>query len=235
MGGRSGEDEVVEAIAALERFSGSAGLTTRISKLESDLQGLDGPSIASLLTSDGVEAQTLTGALLVKALAGQINVVVHTLGILLALPGILEDGELVEYVSLGAGNTGRSFDLETNRRVAEFKFIAWQGGPETIRQNALFIDLYHLAEAGTEKRRQLFVTELDRPIRFLQGGRAMKSVLTKHGTVAEEFFSRYGDRYKVVRDYWNDVKERVDLVDVSSLVPAFAPILPVLLDTEPVS
>ena len=228
----SGQDEVADAIAALERFSGSAGLTTRISQLEAGLQGLDGSSVADLIVRDGVEYQTLTGALVVKALAGQIDVVVHTLGILLALPAILEDGEVVEYVSLGAGNTGRRFDLETDRRIAEFKFSAWQGGPETIRQNALFIDLYHLAEADTQKRRQLFVTELDRPIRFLQGGRSMKTVLTKHGTVAEEFSSLYGDRYKVVRDYWHDVRERVELVDVSALVPAFARIPP---EAEPLT
>jgi hypothetical protein len=218
----TGEDEVAVAIAALERFSGPSGLTSRISELEFGLRGLDGPTIAQFLMGDGVEDQTLAGALVVKALAGQINVVVHTLGILLALPAILEDGEVVEELSLGAGNSGRAFDLETNRRIAEFKFIAWQGGAETIRQNALFIDLYHLAEAETDKRRQLYVTELDSPLRFLRGGRAMKSVLTKHGTVAEEFFTRYGDRYKVVRDYWSDVRENVELIDVSSLVPAFS-------------
>jgi len=162
----------------------------------------------------------------VKALAGQINVVVHALGILLALPAILQDGEVVEDLSLGAGNTGRSFDLETDRRIAEFKFIAWQGGSETIRQNVLFIDLYHLAEAKTDKKRQLYVTELDRPMRFLRGGRAMKSVLTKHGAVAEEFFTRYGDRYKVVRDYWADVRGRVELIDISTLVPAFSRVPP---------
>jgi hypothetical protein len=142
------------------------------------------------------------------------------------MDAILEEGEVVEELSLGAGNTGRTFDLETNRRIAEFKFIAWQGGAESIRQNSLFIDLYHLAEADTEKKRQLYVAELDRPIRFLRGGRATKSVLTKHGTVAEEFFKRYGDRYKVVRDYWIDVMDRVELRDVSTLVPAFSRLPP---------
>jgi hypothetical protein len=40
---------------------------------------------------------------------------------------------------------GRSFDLETDRQVAEFKFIAWRGGAEAIRQNGLFIDIFRLA------------------------------------------------------------------------------------------
>lgn len=45
----------------------------------------------------------------------------------MCLPHILEPDERVESVSLGAGNTGRDFDLETNVRVAEFKFIHWRG------------------------------------------------------------------------------------------------------------
>jgi hypothetical protein len=93
---------------------------------------------------------------------------------------------------------------------------------DRVRQNSLFVDLYHLAEADSDKKRQLYVTELDRPIRFLRGGRSMKSVLTKHGTVAEEFFMRYGDRYKVVRDYWIAVREHVELIDICTLVPAFS-------------
>jgi hypothetical protein len=65
----------------------------------------------------------------------------------------LEPAERVEYLSLGAGNTGKAFDLETDLRVCEFKFINWQGGAEAIRQNALFKDLYLLAEASTAKRK----------------------------------------------------------------------------------
>jgi hypothetical protein len=223
----SGNKELVTAAAALERFTGSGGLTSRISELESSLRGLNGPAAASRLSSDGIEDQTsvgalAVGALAVKAMAGQINVIVHALGILMALPAILEDGERVEDLSLGAGNTGHNFDLETNRRIAEFKFCTWQGGSETIRQNALFVDLYHLAEAETDKLRELYVTYLVHPLRFLAGGRSMKSILSKHGHVAEEFFARYGDRYLVARDYWNDAKDRVGLVDVSTLVPSFA-------------
>jgi len=56
----------------------------------------------------------MAAAALMKRVAGQINVVIHALGILLCLPHILEADEVVEYVSLGAGNTGRAFDLETN-------------------------------------------------------------------------------------------------------------------------
>ena len=216
------DEDVVAALAALERFASSADLTSRIADLEYGLRGAEGPAIAQALAQEGVEERMLAGALVVKRLAGQVNVAVHSLGILLALPMILQEGEVVEELSLGAGNTGRSFDLATNLRIAEFKFIAWKGGAEAIRQNSLFVDLYHLAETNTDRRRELYVTNLVHPTRFLQGRRALRSVLSKHGTVAEEFFAQYGDRYVVVRDYWDDVKDRVALIDVSKFVPAFS-------------
>ena len=74
----------------------------------------------------GLDIDLLTASYLVKSLAGQINVIIHAVGILTALPEILEENERVEYLSLGAGNTGRQFDLETDRRIAEFKFINWK-------------------------------------------------------------------------------------------------------------
>jgi hypothetical protein len=116
------------------------------------------------LTTSGAKAEILGAAGLVKQLAAQIDVVVHSLGILLCLPHILRPGEVIDYVSLGAGNTNRDFDLETNQRFAEFKFIRWQGRPESIRQNTLFRDFYKMAERDTPKEKYLYVlgTELRR-------------------------------------------------------------------------
>ena len=71
-------------------------------------------------------------------------------------------------MSLGAGNTGRSFDQETDRRVAAFKFIRWQGGPESIRQNSVFKDFFLLAEHDTVKRRYLYVLGNHYPLKFLR-------------------------------------------------------------------
>src|SRR5208283_3156081 len=132
---------------------------------------------AAVLTTCGAKADVLGAAGQIKQLAGQINVVIHALGILLCLPHILRAGEVIEYVSLGAGNTNRNFDLETNQRIAEFKFIRWQGGPEVIRQNALFKDFYEMAEHATEKQRLLYVLGTQHPEKFFNGGRAISSVL----------------------------------------------------------
>ena len=127
---------IAEALHLLQTFRG-VDLTQTIYQIEKSVRGISAEKYAEVVSTSGAKAEVLGAAGLVKQLAGQINVVIHALGILLCLPHILRAGEIIEYVSLGAGNTGRAFDLETNQRVAEFKFIRWQGGPESIRQNSL--------------------------------------------------------------------------------------------------
>ena len=160
----------------------------------------------------------LSAAAAIKRLAGQINVVIHALGILLCLPHLFEEGEVVEYVSLGAGNTGRHFDLKTDRRVAEFKFIRWRGGAETIRQNAFFKDFFLLAEARTDKRKHLYVLDMARPLRLMRGGRAIHSVLNGNTALLRRFAEAHGDRYRTVSDYFRDHGGKVAVEDVSRWV-----------------
>jgi hypothetical protein len=144
--------------------------------------------------------------------------VIHSLGILLCLPHLLNEGETIEYVSLGAGNTGRLFDLETSERVAEFKFIHWRGGPESIRQNQLFKDFYMLAENLTPKRKFLYVLGTEHPLKFLNGGRALKSVLSRNATVKKLFDDKYGSSLRTVREYYVPRKTAVTIEDVSALL-----------------
>ena len=124
---------IASAIEELQQFAGP-DLGRTISSIEETARGVRPENCEELLRQVGASNSVLGAAALVKSIAGQINVTIHTLGILRCLPSILEDGEVIEYVSLGAGNTGREFDLETNFRIAEFKFIRWQGGAEVIRQ-----------------------------------------------------------------------------------------------------
>jgi hypothetical protein len=172
-----------------------------------------------VLTSSGAEAEVLGAAGLIKQLAGQINVVIHALGILLCLPRILQADEVIEYVSLGAGNTGRAFDLETNRRIAEFKFIHWQGGPESIRQNALFKDFYEMADYDTAKEKYLYVLGTAHAEKFFNGGRALSSVLSRNEKLRTDFSEKFGDRYRTVRDFYLPRKGLVVIQDVSPFVP----------------
>src|SRR5271168_1214145 len=167
---------IADALDLLQTFRG-ADLTQTIYQIETSLRGASADGYAAVLTTSGAKAEVLGAAGLIKQLAGQINVVIHALGILLCLPHILRPGEVIEYVSLGAGNTGRSFDLETSQRIAEFKFIRWQGGPESIRQNSLFKDFYEMAEHETPKEKYLYVLGTEHGEKFFNGGRALSSVL----------------------------------------------------------
>ncbi|RWQ81919.1 MAG: hypothetical protein EOS85_14165 [Mesorhizobium sp.] len=167
------------------------------------------------LESAGAGREVLGAAAEMKRLAGQVNVTIHALGILLCLPHLLEPGEKVEYVSLGAGNTGRQFDLETNRRVAEFKFIRWRGGPEAIRQNSIFKDYFLLADHVTNKRKHLFLLATDHALAFLKGRRALKSVLSRNEKVRSVFAERFGERYRTVGEYFAAHGNAVAIEDVS--------------------
>jgi hypothetical protein len=217
-----------EAAKHLRALAGG-DLTERIAGLEAAFSDRPKESLASLCVASGVTDTALEAALVLKATAGQINVLIHTIGILAALPHILNDGERVASLSLGAGNTGRKYDLETDQRVAEFKFIQWRGGPESIRQNGLFKDFFYLAEDDTPKERYLYLVGLEHPIKFFNGRRALSSVLTKDHRLRSNFQRLYGDRFQVVREYYEHRRDRVHLRDVSTYLPAF---LSIAVDAE---
>jgi hypothetical protein len=162
----------------------------------------------------------LKAACIVKKIAGQINVVIHATGIALSLQSILQDGEKIESLSLGAGNTGKFFDLETDSQVAEFKFIDWQGGAETIRQNALFKGFYQLAEYKTSKRKCLYVVNDKHPVKFFNGGRAIASVFSRFPALLTDIRERYQDRFLTVRDYYTYRKSEVSIVALNQIIPA---------------
>ncbi len=225
---------IIEAMRLLSTFGGES-LGSRIADLEWQACGCDRSACIELLADSGVTAQLLAAACAVKSAVGQINVVVHTLGVLLVVPKILEEGERVEYVSLGAGNTGRAFDLETDRRVAEFKFINWRGGAEAIRQNSLFKDFYLLAEHESPKRKELYVLDPTYPRQFLRGGRAIASVLSRNVKLKAQFEGKYGGRFAKVGDYFRFRQHDVRMIDAATLVPELRAFATAMDDDEPQS
>ena len=190
-----------------------------ISGLESSIQGIGQESLLGFLKEHHVCSELLDSAAAVKRAASQINVAIHALGILSILPHILLPEEVVESVSLGAGNTGRSFDLETSRRIAEFKFITWKGGPESIRQNGIFKDFFDLAVADTAKEKYLYLLGTTHAVKFLRGRRALSSVLSKNEATRKNFYSHFGERYQTVGEYYSDHQGKVQIVDISPYVP----------------
>ncbi|AKC08514.1 MULTISPECIES: hypothetical protein [Rhizobium/Agrobacterium group] len=198
----------------LARFTGP-DLTQTLARIERGVRGVTAEGCASFLESAGAGREALAAAAEMKRLGSQINVTIHALGILLCLPHILEPDERVEYVSLGAGNTGRDFDLETNLRVAEFKFIRWRGGAESIRQNSLFKDYLLLAEHPTAKRKHLYLLGTEHALKFLRGGRALSSVLSRNDKLQKMFSGRFGETFRTARDYYAAHSYAVRIDDVS--------------------
>lgn len=205
-------DKEIEAIA---RFQG-ASLTKSLADMEAGVRGLGIADFEDFCMARSIDYAFMASALAIKKVAGQINVIIHAAGILRSLSSILETGEVVESVSLGAGNTGRKFDLETNYRVAEYKFIDWKGGSESIRQNGVFKDFFELAEFETPKRKYLYVVDTNFPLRFLNGGRALSSVLSRHPTMLERLTEKYGPKVTKVSHYFDLKKNEVKILDVSS-------------------
>jgi hypothetical protein len=71
----------------------------------------------------------------------------------------------------GAGSDpNRNYDIETTRRVAEFKLSSWKGH-DSMRQRGLFADVVGLSLDTTGRRRQVYVVG-ELPVRFLTSGAA---------------------------------------------------------------
>lgn len=210
--------DLLQAIRSLEKFTGPS-LTQRIAALEKAFEDADADSYSATLARESVSRDLLAGAYSLKRAAGQINVVIHTLGILLAIPRIIEPGEKIEYLSLGAGNTGKPFDLGTSRRVAEFTFIHWRGRADTGRQNKLFKDFYLLAEHPTPKRKYLYVLGTEHPLRFLTSDRSPESVMSRNNPLWADFQSRYGDRFSTVGQYFAHRRQTVTIEDAGKYLP----------------
>lgn len=211
--------DLAACVSRLEKFS-DGNLRVTLRSIEDHLAKRDIESCSDLNTTLGVDADLLDAAATVKRAAAQINVLIHSIGILHLLPLILEPGECVEYLSLGAGNTGKKFDLETDRQIAEFTFIAWKGGPEAVRHTKLFVDYFHLAEATTSKARNLYVLGPHFPNKLFAGTRSLKSVLSRRRKELDFISQEYEGRFHYVSDYCKHHVGRVKLVDVSGMVPA---------------
>jgi hypothetical protein len=215
-------DALKQAAATIDEFY-QGSLTTRISVIEQALTGAGKEKCNSFCSQSRITTSLLDAAVLLKLLTAQINVTIHAVGILVSLPYILIDNEEIHSLSLGAGNTGKGFDLETNIRIAEFTFISWQGGSESARKKKLFKDLYTLAEANTGKQRVLYVIDDHYPLKFFRSRTSIASLMDRNSKKLAESFNRlYQDRFRTVHDYYEHRRDRITIVDLNKIVPHFA-------------
>lgn len=211
---------IEDAISLVNAFKGEE-LRETIADIEEQLPPADIGKAKRVIQSYGVNLDLIQAAAAVKRASAQIDVVIHTAGILYALPYILDEGEVVERLSLGASSARSEFDLETNLRVAEFKFIHWQEKRNAVRNKTLFQDFFKLVRAKTSKRKFLYLLDTEKPKSFLKGNRDVFKVLDRNRRLADDFLKEYGRRYRTVGEYYRAHKDEVEIVDLAKEVPGF--------------
>lgn len=161
------ESDLGTRLKPLTSFLGTSPLTLAIAELEHALDGCTTEELVSRLNERGVSAELLRAAFDARREFGRINDVIHATSIAITLRHVLEPGEVLKRPSLAAGNDpSRPFDVETDRRFAEFKLSRWDGH-DAARKRQLFKDLVHLAALEPDGRQAELYVLGSRPIRFL--------------------------------------------------------------------
>jgi len=160
-------EEAASAFARLDAFMSAHPLRAFLGDLEGKLLDADRKGATRVAEGSGFDLDLVESAMVIRARVGQLDSLIHAAVISLALPLILEPGEVVvRRPSLGAGNDPeRRYDLETSLRVAEFKLAVWQG-QDSMRQRGVFADAVNLSRDDTGRRRELYVLG-EEPIRYL--------------------------------------------------------------------
>ncbi|NDZ92849.1 PE-PGRS family protein [Streptomyces sp. SID6673] len=218
-------DEPGAAFTMLVQYISSHGLTHHLAAAEAALEGSDADGCARVIDEFEFSEDILDAALAVRASAGRLNDVIHAATIARALPLILQPGEIVRTrPSLGAGNDpGRPFDLETDRRIAEFKVSQWKGA-DTMRKRTVFADLVHLALDASGRQPQLYVVG-PLPQRFLTRSKATAewALGRSSPTMRSRFANAFGPASEItVADFTATFASRVEVVDLAQLIPSLS-------------
>ncbi|MFC3960676.1 DUF2283 domain-containing protein [Nocardia jiangsuensis] len=214
-----------ESFATLLKFLTDRDLTLHLANAEAALEHADSTKSAAVTTEYGFSDDLLDAALAVRAHVGRLSDVIHATVIARVLPAILEPGEVVaRRPSLGAGNDpSRPFDLETDRRIAEFKVAQWKGA-DTMRKRGVVADLVHLALADRDRRAQLFVVGT-LPIHFLTTSKS--TIEWALGRSSPHTRARFEERFGPASDhtiagFTREYGAHIELVDLTTLVPSLA-------------
>ncbi|MGL6236102.1 MAG: hypothetical protein ACRC20_12250 [Segniliparus sp.] len=219
------EEESEGAFRALAAFLRDNDLTGYLAETETALRGAQASTVEGIVAERLFTPELLGAALSVRALVGRLNDVVHASVIALVLPRILEPGETItKRPSLGAGNDKlRPYDLETDKRVAEFKVAQWKGA-DTMRKRHVFGDLVHLALDPSDRRAQLY-TVGPRPAHYLRGSKATAGWAM--GRLAPSLRARFKEAFGPpeqvsIADFTNGPARHVELIDLTAIIPGLA-------------
>lgn len=214
-------ESVLDAVDALFEFMHQSSLTDRIAQLEHELVGATDSDVAQLAGTHAISDDMLAAALTIRSAFGRVNDVIHAAVIALSLPHVLEPGEqITNRPSLAAGNDpSRPFDLETDRRVAEFKVSVWTG-KDAMRKRGVFADLIHLALDETGRRQQLFVVG-SQPKRFLETTTSTAGWgLNRNSQFLRDRYSeRFGSLEVPIAEVRATHASSVEIVDLADVIP----------------
>ena len=92
-------DDFSKVVKRIQEFQ-TDNLGTRIADLESLFQGANAENIDMLSNQISIDHELLSNAFEIKSIAGLINVIIHAVGILLSLPYLLRNDEIVLSLSI---------------------------------------------------------------------------------------------------------------------------------------
>jgi hypothetical protein len=207
------------AAGALAKFIQDEPLTAKIADIERALDGCGVSEVGAIISARGVSPDLLRGALLVRGRLGRINDLIHAAAVSLALPELLESNEVLRRPSLAAGNDpSRPYDVETDRRVAEFKFAQWDGH-DAMRKRQVFKDLVHLAADRSGRRSELYVLG-QRPLRFLRKtGSSAAWGLDRAPATQRLFTEWFGSLDVPISDFTSGPASHVTIIDLEERLP----------------
>jgi len=192
-------------------------LKSLISDTEKELENKGKADVSRIIKEHDL-AHTFSEELLIKKMSAQVDTAIHAYGILLTLQKVLEDDEEIISLSLGAGNTGKSFDVVTTHRIAEFKFAIWSEKNNTLRQNSIVKDFIGLAEkeCGECKKRYIYCVDAKKVEDFLEtSNRSLESVFSRNSK--NKKYEKYLDSFgtvKTVKDLYKHFKGKVEFISL---------------------
>ena len=214
-------ESVQDAVDALFEFMHQSSLTGRIAQLEHELLGATDSDVAQLADVHAISDDMLAAALTIRSAFGRVNDVIHAAVIALSLQHVLDPGEqITNRPSLASGNDpSRPFDLETDRRVAEFKVSVWTG-KDAMRKRGVFADLIHLALDDTGRRQQLFVVG-KQPKRFLESTTAAAAWGLNRNSqfLRDRYQERFGSLEVPIAEVRATHATGVEIVDLADVIP----------------
>lgn len=163
-----------EAFAALVPVMAPGKLNAMIGSLEQALVNASTDQALEHVRNAGMSISLLRAALTVRRDVGRLNDLIHALAIGLTLETLLEPDECITVApSLAAGNDAatQTFDLQTDRRAAEFKLSIWTGH-DSQRMRGLFGDLVNLAVHTPDGLTPQLLVVGHRPGKWLAGTRS---------------------------------------------------------------